>query len=214
MVGWIKALTVLLMLSVSYAAIVESGDNGKEFAAAAIAAKCNSSHVQAVYACIGNVVRVVSSVSGEGSTFYKPDGRVVECPVVSPGEMGAECIQLMTPNFCSAKEACGQSPAPETFPGQNGSPEQTGNGSYYIVEGQAAGDAAKKNVTNTSASLAPKLPNVTLPPDSANLEIPAVNGSNNIDKVLGYIVYIVAFLGIASVGVLFLLFKNSVAENE
>jgi len=71
-----------------------------------------------------------------------------------------------------------------------------------------------KNTTNTTVSLTPKLPNVTLPPDSANLEIPAVNGSNNIDNVLGYIVYIVAFLGIASVGVLFLLFKNSVAENE
>ena len=214
MVGWIKALTVLLMLSVSYAAIVESGDNGKEFAATTIAAKCKENHVQAVYGCIGNVVRVVSTVSGEGSTFYKPDGRAVECPVVSPGEMGAECLQLMTPNFCSSQEVCGQSPAPEVFPGQNGSPEQTGNEDYYIVEGKAASDSSKKNTTNTTASLTPKLPNVTLPPDSANLEIPATNGSNNIDTVLGYIVYIVAFLGIASVGVLFLLFKNSVAENE
>lgn len=212
MAGLVRSIILLLMLSLSYATAIDvvSGDAGKEFATATVAEKCKENDVQAVYTCIGNVVKVVSSVPGKGSVFYKPDGKVVACPIVLPSEMGAECVQLMTPNYCPSQAECGTS-NPSEFPGQTGSPEQTGDSDYYIVIGQAATEASKDAVV--VEVLKPK-PKVTPAPAAkpGNLEIPAMSGTNNIDGPIGYVAYIVAFLGLVSVGVLFLLFKNSIGE--
>ncbi len=208
------SLLLLLVLPLSFAAIIESGDNGADFVEKTAAAKCLEPNTQAVYKCLGNVVRAVSSVPGEGSTFYKPEGKVISCPVVPPSEMGAECLQMMTPNFCPVQAVCGVSPAPEVFPGQNDTPEQVGDTDYYIVPGQAANE-------NSSAEVAPPPPppkppqqmKKTTVAQNNTLEAP-VSSTNNLDSPLGYLVWVILLLGVAAVGVLFMLFRNSLAEDE
>ncbi|MCI0504277.1 hypothetical protein L0Y65_06240 [Candidatus Micrarchaeota archaeon] len=216
--GWVRyiLLSLLFALPASFAVIiVESGDNGAAFLNETAALMCNEPDTQAVYKCFGNVVRVVSTVPGEGSTFYKPNGKVVSCPVVAPSEMGAECLQMMAPNYCPTQAECGASPAPEVFPGQNDTPEQTGDVDAYIVPGQAASD----NATNGTPE--PYEPEQK-PPETrkrataipANtLEAPAAT-TNNLDSPLGYMIYVVLLLGVGAVGVLFMMFKNSLSDDD
>ncbi len=209
------ALLALFVLPASFAAIIQSGDNGGEFVEKTAQAQCGAQDVQAVYKCLGNVVRVVSSVPGEGSTFYKPEGKAVYCPVVAPSEMGAECLQMMTPNFCPIQAECGLSPAPEIFPGQNDTPEQTGDEDAYIVPGQAASD----NVQDDAAEAEPEPEKPAAPPKRTTIikdnEVEAAGPvQNDVDAPFGYLVLVVLLLGIGAVGVLFLLFRNSLAEDE
>jgi len=214
---WVRfiALLALFVLPASFAAIIQSGDNGADFVEKTAEAKCMGQDVQAVYKCLGNVVRVVSSLPGEGSTFYKPEGKEIYCPVVAPSEMGAECLQMMTPNFCPIQAECGVSPAPEIFPGQNDTPEQTGDVDAYIVPGQAASD----NVSEEPATDEPEPAKPAAPPrrttvikDSTVETSSPV--SNDVDAPLGYLVLVVLLLGVGAVGVLFMLFRNSLAEEE
>ena len=114
---------MLLMLSLGFAAIIESGDNGEQFAKDTIQEQCQAENIRAVYHCNGNIVKAVSSVPGAGSTFYKPDGAVVVCPVAAPTDMGAVCIQMLHPNFCPSEAECGSSPE-EVFPGLNETSEE------------------------------------------------------------------------------------------
>lgn len=99
-------LSLLLFSAIGYSAIWESGDGGAAFAADISVKKCKEANVAEVHICNGNVVEVVSSTPGEGSTFFKPDGRIVYCPNISATEMGAECVQLFHPNFCDPKSVC------------------------------------------------------------------------------------------------------------
>jgi hypothetical protein len=216
--GWGKPVTYVLILAllstVSFADIITSGDGGAQFVNDTAAAQCQQPHVQAVYKCLGDIVRVVSSVPGEGSTFYKPDGRVVRCPVVPPSQMGAECLALMGPNYCPTQAECGESPAPAVFPGQNDTPEQTGDASAYIVQGRAASDSlANQTDLAPTAQPAPKPAVRAAAPKANELDIPEAN-KNNIDSPIGFLVYIVIALGIGAVGLLFFLFKNSISEDE
>jgi hypothetical protein len=205
--GWARGIFImLLMLSASFAYVIETGDGSKEFAESTAAEKCGEGDVQAVYMCLGNTVRVVSSLSGEGSTFYRPDGRVVHCPVVPPSEMGAECLQLMAPNYCPTEAECGISPAPEVFPGQNDTPEQTGDVDYYIVDEEDASDVVEE-VTLKPES--PKAPSIISNVNEA--EIPAATPSG-FDTILDNLVAVVLMLGIVSVGVLFMMFRTSLQE--
>jgi hypothetical protein len=97
---------ILVLASIAHAVVLTSGDGGSAFATDTSFQKCADPNVMAVYVCSGNVVQVVSSAPGEGSTFYKPDGQVVYCPDVSPSEMGAECVQLFSPNLCPPVNVC------------------------------------------------------------------------------------------------------------
>jgi hypothetical protein len=107
-------LSVILGLAaLCNATIIESGDAGASFAANTSLAKCNEANVAGVYMCTGNVVNVVSSLPGAGSTFYKPDGRVISCPVVAPSQRTGECVQLTSPNICGNVSVC-KAQAPET----------------------------------------------------------------------------------------------------
>jgi hypothetical protein len=100
-------LSIMIFSALGFAAIIESGDGGTAFAASLSVEKCKESNVSAVYICSGNVVRVDSAVIGEGSIFYKPDGRIIYCPYASAADMGAECAQyLMQPNVCSTNNVC------------------------------------------------------------------------------------------------------------
>jgi len=220
--GWVRnnALLMLFMLSVSFATVIEvgesvaeSGDAGARFVNVTAEDMCNGQNVQAVYKCLGNIVRVVSSVPGEGSTFYKPEGKVVYCPVVEPTDMGAECLQMMTPNYCPIEAECGASPAPEVFPGQNDTPEQTGDIDYYIIEGEAASDTlADEPEVPEPEPYIPRKRDVTNV--SNEMDIPANTAASSVDGMFGYLFYVVLLLGLGAIGLLFLLFKNTLAEEE
>jgi len=112
-----KSIFVLLLLTVFSWALIISGDAGEEWAKNKSQEMCARSDVAAVYICLGNTVDVVWKDKSKGSTFYRPDGRVVDCPPDQPTNMGAECMQLMMPNYCTLdKNVCGERP-PEEFPG-------------------------------------------------------------------------------------------------
>ena len=104
------------------ATIIESGDAGASFATNTSLAKCNEANVAAVYVCTGNVVQAVSSLPGAGSTFYRPDGRVISCPVVAPSQRSGECVQLTSPNICGNVSVC-KAQAPETNASQQPEPQ-------------------------------------------------------------------------------------------
>ena len=100
-------LSILLFTTIGFAVIIESGDGGSAFATDTSVKMCKQQNVSAVLLCTGNVVKVVSSVKGEGFTVYKPDGRIVPCPDVDPADMGAECTQYaMQPNICQKNSVC------------------------------------------------------------------------------------------------------------
>ena len=149
-------LAILLVLAnLAHAVIITSGDGGAAFATDLSAQMCGEPNVAAVYICSGNVVAVVSSVQGEGVTFYKPDGGAVSCPEVSPAEMGAECVQLMSPNLCPLVDVCPpaggtasppvsplQQPQPPAQPQKNQSAnntQQAGNTTINIIPVNAQG---------------------------------------------------------------------------
>lgn len=216
--GWAKYLVLLFLISLSLAsAETQSGDNGVAFAAAKSAQMCASDNVQAVYVCNGNVVRVVSSVPGQGSTFYLPDGQVVQCPIASPTNIGGQCMELLMPNFCQTDSKCGNATMPQVFPGQNNSAEQSGNATYYIIPGQAANGSGN----DTAAALAPEQQNPQVPKINKavsavanDITIPTSSASGRVDSIINYLVYVVLFLGIVSVGVLFMLFRNSLVDED
>jgi len=136
-------LAILLVLAgLAHAVIMTSGDGGAAFATGLSAQMCGEPNVAAVYICSGNVVAVVSSVQGEGVTFYKPDGGAVSCPEVSPAEMGAECVQLMSPNLCPFVNVCPspeENASPPVSPPQQPQPPQQKNQSANNT--QQAGNA-------------------------------------------------------------------------
>ncbi|MFH1394008.1 MAG: hypothetical protein ABII71_00300 [Candidatus Micrarchaeota archaeon] len=109
---------LVLLSSAAFAAILTSGDGGAEWAQVTAREKCQEENVGAVYLCLGNVVRVVSTVPGAGSTFYEPDGNIARCPLVSPSEMGAECVQMTMPNYCPDEVVCGEAEE-HVFPGHS-----------------------------------------------------------------------------------------------
>lgn len=209
----VALLAVLLLVAPGFAAIIESGDNGEQFATDTANAQCNGENVQAVYHCLGNIVRVVSSLEGEGSTFYKPDGRVIRCPVVPPSEMGAECLQMMTPNYCPTEAECGNAPVPQVFPGQNDTPEQTGDTDYYINGGEAATPEEEPIAAEVAPEPAPKPTTTANTPKLENREesIPAAT-ENKVDNLLSDLTIVILVLGVVSVAVLFMLFKKSINE--
>lgn len=217
--GWVKSsyIILLMILSLSHAAAtiyVEPGDNGKAFAENISVAQCAAANVQAVYVCTGNVVRVVSAIPGEGNVFYKPDGRVVKCPTLPPTQIGGECMQLLMPNYCPGESRCGNTTMPQVFPGQNDSAEQKANDTYYIVPGQAASDANNKSEIVAPEPQKPQKQKVTVSEVKNEIDMSAPKSNGNIDNALNYLVYAVLALGLGSVVVLFLMFRNSLSEES
>ncbi len=110
---FLAALMVFCLAAMCHAE-VQSGDNGAGFAANVSLVQCGQGNVSAVYICSGNVVEAVSSVAGAGSTFYRPDGMVINCPVVALSQRSAECAQLSVPNICGNKSVCKAQQTPVT----------------------------------------------------------------------------------------------------
>ena len=111
------AMMLLLLSTFVFASAIESGDAGKSFAENLSLQMCLNSGIKAVYVCNGNVVKVVHTNTSRGSTFYKHDGAVINCPDVPASKMGALCVQMLLPNFCPNNSVCGTAPA-QIFPGQ------------------------------------------------------------------------------------------------
>ena len=202
--NWARCLAVFLILIA-----LTFSQNSTSFAQSKSAQMCNSANVQAVYVCIGNVVRVVSSVPGAGSTFYKPDGEVVQCPVATPTQIGASCVQLLMPNFCPAQGVCGNS-STQIFPGTNGSAEQTGNSTYYIVPGQGA--SSNNSTVSTPNVTMPVKQEIPAPMTPNNVTITPMNSGNGLDNITSYLAYVIFFLGVVAVVLLFMMFRKSLSE--
>lgn len=60
---------------------------------------CGQPDVGEVYVC-GGYVRVISTLMGGGSTFYKDGQEVVKCPVVGPDSVSEQCNLLLNGNNC------------------------------------------------------------------------------------------------------------------
>jgi len=225
--GWVRKILpiFIMLLGFSFAYIIESGDNGAQFAADKASAVCTEGNVEAVYICLGNVVKAVSSDTSIGSTFYKPDGKVVRCPLVAPTDMGGECLQMMVPNYCPGASVCGESPE-KVFPGQNGTPEQAVTPTYAqplptLPESESNGSAVVSPPASPPKKNSPAGVTVTRVSGSATDSVTGSNSDNapqalpnTFDFALDNLLLIVLGLGIAGVAVLFALFRNSLSEEE
>jgi len=60
---------------------------------------CEKENVAEVQIC-GDYIKVISSLAGAGSTFYK-NNLEISCPVVAPDSMSDECKELMFEITCS-----------------------------------------------------------------------------------------------------------------
>lgn len=81
-----------------------------EMVAAQAQSFCSRENVASVYTC-GDYVKVVSSLIGGGSTFYKVNPNAVvddgiQCPVVSPDYMSDACKLLIMGNNCIETQVC------------------------------------------------------------------------------------------------------------
>jgi len=68
---------------------------------------CEQETVDSVYSC-GDHYRVVSSLMGGGSSYYKIVNNsleVVNCPLVAPDSMSEECKELFA-SECEEKKIC------------------------------------------------------------------------------------------------------------
>jgi hypothetical protein len=202
--GWARGgLILLLLLSASFAAVVEAGnwaptESASSNASASAVARCGPD-VQAVYLCSGDVVKAVSS---DGSTFYKTDGSTVSCPNAAPTQIGAECVQLLMPNYCPTPVPCGtvqNQSAPVSAPG--------------TAAANATGGNAQNASAAPSAVLATEKPPATpiITAKTQDIVIPAAAPSAA-DYSMDNLALVVLLLGAVSVGVLFTMFKNSISE--
>ncbi|MEM4165755.1 MAG: hypothetical protein QW153_02830 [Candidatus Bilamarchaeaceae archaeon] len=102
-----KIIGILVIIAgLLNAALVISGDAGISFAKNKSTEMCNDPRVSEVFICSGNVVKVVWADIGKGSTFFVPDGRVVDCITLEPGKTSAACVQFSIPNYCTQKVEC------------------------------------------------------------------------------------------------------------
>ncbi|MGV8084911.1 MAG: hypothetical protein ACP5N9_01520 [Candidatus Bilamarchaeum sp.] len=199
-------LVLLLTISLGFAYTVtfQSGDAGESFARNTSMQKCSEAGVNTVFTCSGNVVRVNWTDSSRGLTFYKPDGRVVNCPPVPPTQAGADCFQMQTPNYCQERVVCSvvsQPPQPV-----NNTPQPTPNPRPTPTQ-----NTTTPPVNNTPVPTPELTPNSTVSNPlvpSAPTPSPNANSTFALDNLM----WIIIALGIIALAILFALFKRSIAE--
>ncbi len=194
-IGLLFAL-VILSTSVS-AAIIMSGDAGEGWARELAAEKCLGEDVGAVYICLGNVVRVVSTVPGAGSTFYEPDGNVAQCPLVSPSEMGAECVQMTMPNYCPEEVVCGE-PEEHVFPGHSDYEEEM---EEPDVQPEVPVEEPEEEPEVVPVEEEPE--ETTTPPQ------PVRRTADDTESIFDSLSLLVLGLGIVAIAVVYLLFRRT-----
>ncbi len=199
----IIALLFLFIITASFASItyVTPGDGGKQFAMDTSSAKCQDSTTQAVYVCNGNVVKVVWKDSTKGSTFYVPDGRVINCPPGTPAQMGAVCLQYTVPNYCPSKSACGNS-TPQIFPGQQNVTQQPNN--TVVVTPPPAPTPQPTPVVQPTPTPVQSPP----PPNNTMVQTnPTYPG--NVDSGFNNLIIVLIIIAVVAVIVLFTMFRKS-----
>ncbi len=196
--GW-KSLTLFLFLAISlgFAGFTED----------TISAKCQDASFSAVYQCNGGVVKAVYANLGGGSVYFKPNGQTIQCPVVAPSAMSAECQQInLLPNYCPTLKCQPNqnqtAPPSANISTQEPSKNQTTNQTPSNPPSQVKNETTKNETVNPPS-------NQPSQPESPST-VPIVKTS--VDNSLNWLVYVVAALGVAAVVVLFMLFKKSLAE--
>ncbi len=198
----IKPLLVLLMFSgVLYPAIWMSGDAGEAWSKDKAEEMCARSDVAAVYICLGNTVSVLWKDESKGTTFYEPEGTVVNCPPVAPTDMGAECMQLMMPNYCTTDDnVCGDV-APEEFPGGETEGEIIYNGvpvqEEEVEEEQPPAEEEETPPTEENGGV------VSTGPRVVSSRTPTMEGA------LDNMVLVVAVLAVIVIALLYLVFRRT-----
>ncbi len=215
-------LLLIFTMTISFSDVLfVSGDNGEQFAKDMISQKCGQPDIQAVYRCNGNVVKVIYVDEEKGSTFYRPDGRITNCPPLPPPQLGAECLQMLMPNYCPDVSECGNAEH-GVFPGhnltiteekENQSEDQSNN--QENVKQETAEDneiqEADSGVDNSN-NIEPEQSNSGNANLLPNRESIAPTAKENTDDLLGFLTVLIVVLGILTVVVLFLLFKKSINE--
>ncbi len=218
--GLIILAIVLMFFSVSNATILTSGDGGEEWAENLSEEKCREEGVSSVYICNGNVVKVIHSAESEGSTFYKPEGKVIDCPLVPPSEMGAECIQMTMPNFCPSDSICGETDE-QTFPGHSDFDEELKKSDEAEDEDQTEEASEDLNAVdeNTVAdnsqeegAVEESSENKTEEDDDPSEEEPEERKKPAPGSILDNLALVVLGLAVLSVLVLYLLFRKTIGE--
>ena len=195
----LKPLLVLLMLMGFSFALIMSGDAGEEWSKQKANEMCAREDVASVYICLGNVVDVIWKDESKGSTFYKPDNGTVDCPPGAPSEMGAECMQLMMPNYCELDDdVCGEAP-PEEFPGGVTEDEQPPVEEEPEVEAPPEEEQPEEEISSPP----PEQPTVVKEPPSVGEGAPTMEGT------FDNLVLIVVVLAVIALIVLYFVFKRT-----
>jgi len=200
----LKILFVLLMLAGLQFALIMSGDAGEEWAKEKASGLCNDSEVAAVYICLGNTVSAIWKDESRGTTFYEPEGNVVDCPPGTPAEMGAECMQLMMPNYCTTdNNVCGDT-EPEEFPGGETEGELIYNGTP-----EEPGETPKE-----PEPAEPETEDATEPEKKKTVVVGESSGATQpiapaMDDTLNKLIIIVFVLAVISIIVLFFIYKRT-----
>jgi len=191
-----KLLFMLVMLAgVMQAVLWTSGDAGEAWSKEKATEMCARSDVAGVYICLGNVVDVVWKDESKGSTFYEPEGSVVNCLPVAPTDMGAECMQLMMPNYCTLDDnVCGYV-APEEFPGGETEGELIYDGTPVQPETTTPPKETTTQPTETPAKTTTE-PKVAVEVREGGTAPAAVNVEQTLDTLI---------LGVVGLGVLVLI---------
>ena len=198
----LRILFVLLMLAGLQFALIMSGDAGEEWSKEKAQELCKEEGVGGVYICLGNVVDVVWEDESKGSTFYKPEGTIINCAPDAPTEMGAECMQLMMPNYCTLdNNVCGTE-TPEVFPGGETEGEILYNGTPEETE-----EVTEPEETTTEEKTTPeeKKKTVVVVGESSGTQtiVPTM------DNTLNDLIIIVFVLAVVAIIVLFFIFKRT-----
>lgn len=197
----LKIIFVLLMFAGLQFALIMSGDAGEKWAMEKAQEMCQQPGVGAVYICLGNTVNVVWADESKGSTFYEPEGTVVNCLPVAPTDMGAECMQLMMPNYCTLDDnVCGHL-APEEFPGGETEGEIIYNGTPEPE--QVTEPETTPPETTTAKETKKSVIVVGEPSETTPAIIPTM------DNTLSNLILIVFVLAVIAIIVLFFIFKRT-----
>lgn len=227
----LSVLALLALVSLSFPAIVTSGDAGESWAQEFASGKCGEGGYAAVYICLGNVVKAVSEVPGAGSTFYKPDGSAVDCPVVAPTEMGAACVQLTMPNYCPGETVCGTAEE-QVFPGHSDFDDEVrradsgegGEGDSGSRESGTSGSAGQ-GTSEAETGSAQETPSAVEPPagvdvrggdagysgDGGGIDVPE-KARVGVGSVFDSLAMVVLLLGGMAVVVLYLVFMRTIGR--
>lgn len=196
----LSGLLFAVIVNVGDSPIWESGDAGERFAQQKSQEMCTEPGVDSVYICLGNVVKVDWQEEGRGSTFYEPEGNTVECPLAAPTEMGAECVQLMHPNYCPDESVCGEVTQQE-FPG----------GVEYQEEVEEAEEVTEEPV-QPPEEVTEEEPDVVVTPAEEETPAPTADTREPSETAIDNLVWMVLGLGVLTIVVLYFMFKRLVKQ--